>query len=118
MTSKIGSLIKSGRKAKGFGLREFARKIGKSPAYIVSLERADESPGISEETLEVIAQELSLNPDELLAAVRRTPERSAPRSPTQVALYRLIGALPQDRQEELKEQLERELQQKKPSRSR
>ena len=33
----------------------------------------------------------------------------APKSSTQVALYRLIGALPQNRQKELKEQLEAEL---------
>ena len=113
MSSKLGKLIKDTRQAKGIGLRELARRIGKSPAYIVSLEREDQSPGISDETLQSFAVELDLNPDVLHAAVQRAPEKLAPRSSTQIALYRLIGALPQDRQEELKEQLETELQQQK-----
>lgn len=113
MSSRIGKLIKDTRKAKGLGLRELARKIGKSPAYIVALERENQSPGISDETLQSLALELGLNPDALHAAVQRAPEKLAPRSSTQIALYRLIGALPQDRQEELKEQLETEAQQRK-----
>ena len=113
MSSKIGKLIKSARKAKGFGLRELARRIGKSPAYLVALERAEQSPGTADETLQSLATELGLNPDALHAAVHRTPENVAPKSPTEVALYRLIGALPQSRQEELKDQLEAELRQKK-----
>ena len=116
MSSKIGKLIKDTRKAKGLGLRELARRIGKSPAYLVSLEREDQSPGTSDDTLQSLATELGLDPDALHAAVQRTPEKSAPKSPTQVALYRLIGALPQNRQKELKEQLEAELQQQKSAR--
>ncbi len=109
MSSKIGKLIKARRKAKGLGLRELARRIGKSPAYLVSLEREDQSPGTSDDTLQSLATELELDSDILHAAVERTPEKSAPKSSTQVALYRLIGALPQDRQIELKKQLEAEL---------
>lgn len=116
MSSKLGKLIKDTRKAKGFGLRELARRIGKSPAYLVSLEREDQSPGSSDDTLQSLATELGLNPDALHAAVQRAPEKLAPRSSTQVALYRLIGALPQNRQKELKEQLEAELRQPKSAR--
>ena len=115
MSSKLGKLIKDTRKAQSLGLRELARRIGKSPAYIVSLEREGQSPGISDETLKSLASELGLNPDVLHAAVQRAPEKLAPRSSTQIALYRLIGALPQERQEELKEQLEIEVHQKKSS---
>lgn len=115
MSSKIGKLIKDTRKAQGLGLRELARRIGKSPAYLVSLEREDQSPGTSDVTLQSLATVLGLDPDALHAAVQRTPEKSAPKSPTQVALYRLIGALPQNRQMELKEQLEIELQRQKPT---
>ena len=115
MSSKIGKLIKDTRKAKGLGLRELARRIGKSPAYLVSLEREDQSPGTSDDTLQSLATELGLDPDALHVAVQRTPENLAPKSPTQVALYRLIGALPQNRQIELKEQLETELQRQKPT---
>lgn len=113
MSSKIGKLIKSARKEKGLGLRELARRIGKSPAYLVSLERAELSPGTSDETLQSLATELGLDPDSLHAAVHRTPENVAPKSSTQVALYRLIEALPQYRQIELKGQLETELQRQK-----
>lgn len=115
MSSKLGKLIKNTRMTKGVGLRELARNIGKSPAYIVSLEREEQAPGISDETLQSLALELGLNPDTLHAAVQRTPENLAPRSSTQIALYRLIGALPQGRQEQLKEQLESELLQQQDS---
>lgn len=91
------------------GLRELARKIGKSPAYVVSLERSESSPSVSEETLRSLASELGLELDLLLASVKKTPQELAPRSPTQVALYRLIRYLPSRRQEELREQLEREI---------
>jgi transcriptional regulator with XRE-family HTH domain len=113
MASKLGKLIREGRKVKGFGLRELARRIGKSPAYLVSLERDDQLSGISDDTLQSLASELSIHPDTLHAAVQRAPENAAPRSPTQVALYRLIGSLPESRQKELKEQLEAEVEQKK-----
>lgn len=114
MTSKIGRLIKEARQKKSMTLRELARRIDKSPAYIVLLERSSNFPGIAEETLQSIAHELGLDPDMLHAAVQRTPENSAPRSSTQVALYRLIGKLPEGRQVELKAELETELKKRKP----
>jgi transcriptional regulator with XRE-family HTH domain len=116
MTSKIGRLIKEARQKKFMTLRELARRIGKSPTYIVLLERSSNSPGIAEDTLQSIAQELELDPDILHAAVQRTPENSAPRSSTQVALYRLIGELPEGRQVELKAELEAEMKKRKPVR--
>ena len=109
MASKLGKLIRETRLAQSVGLRELARRIGKSPAYLVSLERADELPGASEDTLATIASELGLEPDVLLALARKTPHELAPRSATQIALYRLIEALPVARQEEVRKQLEIEV---------
>ena len=109
MASEIGKLIKNSRQAHSLTLRELARRISKSPAYLVALETGKERPGISEETLESLATELNLDPDILMASAKKTPQKLAPRSATQVALYRLIGKLPQDRQEKLKKQLEKEL---------
>ena len=109
MASEIGKLIKNARQAHSLTLRELARRISKSPTYLVALETGKEHPGISEETLESLATELNLDPDILMASAKKTPQKLAPRSATQVALYRLIGKLPQDRQEKLKEQLEKEL---------
>ena len=110
MSSEIGKLIKNARQARSLTLRELGRRIEKSPAYLVSLENKKVHPGISEETLESLATELKLELDVLIAAVRKTPQTLAPRSSTQVNLYRLIGKLPQERQERLMKQLERELE--------
>jgi len=109
LASKLGKLIRETRLAQSVGLRELARRIGKSPAYLVSLERAEELPGVSEDTLATIASELGLEPDVLFALARKTPHELAPRSATQIALYRLIEALPVARQEEVRKQLEIEV---------
>ena len=109
MPSKLGKLIRDTRQAKSLGLREFARRIGKSPAYLVSLERAEELPGVSEDTLVAVAEALELERDVVLSLARKTPQELTPRSPTQMALYRLIKELPSNRQEELRKQLEKEM---------
>jgi len=85
----------------GVGLRELARRIEKSPAYLVALERADESPGITEETLVAIAVELSLNPDVLMTLASKVPAEVKPKTPLEVELYRRVRQLPVDRQEAL-----------------
>lgn len=113
MPSKLGKLIRDTRHAQELGLRELARRIGKSPAYIVSLERAEDPPGVSEDTLVTLAKELGLDSDMLLALARKTPEKTIPRSATQIAIYRLVGELPVKRQEDLKKQLEKEVRSQK-----
>lgn len=117
MASKLGGLIRKTRLARSLGLRELARRIGKSPAYLVSLERAAELPGVSEDTLKNIASELGLELDVLLALSQKTPHLLIPRSPTQIALYRLIKELPEARQEEMRKQLEAEVNSKARSRT-
>ena len=107
--SPLGRLIRAARQRQGLSLRAFARQIGKSPAYIVELERAPLTPGVSEGTLLAIADQLSLEPDELLAMAAKFPATTIPESPTEIALYRLIKRLPKERQEELKSQLETEV---------
>jgi transcriptional regulator with XRE-family HTH domain len=107
LSSKLGKLITEARLARSLSLRELARRIGKSPAYLVSLEQAGESPGASEDTLTALAVELELDRDVLLALAQKTPKDLVPRSPTQIALYRLIRDLPFGKQEELRRQLER-----------
>ncbi len=109
MASKLGSKIRSTRLQRKMGLRQLARRIGKSPAYIVELERSKAVPGVSEETLEAIARELALDLDVLLPLAAKTPRELTPKSATEVALYRLVGQLPQDRQEALKAELEAEI---------
>jgi hypothetical protein len=77
---------------------------------LVSLERAEAPPGVSEDTLKALAAELKLDLDTLLVLAKKIPQELVPRSSTQVALYRLIRKLPAIRQEEIKKQLEREVQ--------
>ena len=81
----------------------------KSPAYIAELERAPSPPDISEATLLAIADRLHLEPDRLFAIAATFPSTTIPKSPTEIALYRLIKKLSTERQEELRSQLETEL---------
>src|SRR5437870_5491999 len=107
MASRLGVHIRRARDAKGLGLRELARRIGKSPAYLVSIERADPPPGISEDTLRELARALDTEVDVLLTLAAKTPKSVRPRTATEMALYRLVRALPKERQEQLLRQLKK-----------
>ena len=92
-------------KRAGIGLRELARRIDKSPAYIVVLERADVPPGITETTLTAIAKEIGLDVDLLMTLMSKVPASVKPKTPLELELYRLIGQLPVERQQNLLESL-------------
>ena len=109
MASELGNLIRTTRQQRSIGLRELARLIERSPAYLVTLEKSDEPPGVSEETLARIANALGLEADALLALAQKTPAAVKPRTPTQIALYRLVQKLSPKRQEQLKQELEGEV---------
>ncbi len=55
MPTKLGEFVRKARLDAGLSLRELSRRIGKSPTYLVTLERSDDSPGATEATLEAIA---------------------------------------------------------------
>ena len=93
MTSELGDRIRTARKAKRITLRELARRVRKSPAFISMLENNDPAPAVKEETLEAVAQELSLNRDELLGLAGRVPKEATPESGLDVALYRRVRGL-------------------------
>lgn len=105
MASKLGAELRRARLKAGIGLRELARRIGKSPAYVVALERADESPGVTEETLSSIAAELSLSPDVLMTLAAKVPAEVKPKTALEVELYRKVRQLPVARQQALLESL-------------
>ena len=63
---KFGAFIRREREAKEIGLREMAKKIGVSPAYLSKVER-DEFPPPAEDKVRKIAGILGLDADELLA---------------------------------------------------
>lgn len=109
MPSELGKAIRKRRGELSLGLRELARQIGRSPAYIVELERSDAIPGATEETIQALSAALNIDPDILLSLAGKTPEDAAPASALDLVLYRLIRALPEHRKLELKTRLEGEL---------
>jgi transcriptional regulator with XRE-family HTH domain len=105
MASSLGQEIRRARLRAGIGLRELARRIEKSPAYLVALERAEEAPGVTEETLAAIAAELSLSPDVLMTLASKVPAEVKPKTPLEVELYRRVRQLSVERQQALLEAL-------------
>lgn len=100
VTSKLGELIRATRLAQGMSLRELARRIGKSPAFVTELE-CEEFPSVSEDTLKKVAQELKLEVARLFVLAERTPRDLAPESETEYALYRKVKEMPASVQERL-----------------
>ncbi len=88
MPSELGKLIRAEREKQNVGLREFAAKVGKSPAFMVRLETDDEVPSVAEETLVGIAKALRLDGDRILALARKVPKDLAPDSELDLAVYR------------------------------
>ena len=106
MGSRLGNLISARREARDMSLRTFAKLVGKSPAFISVLENSDPAPKVSEETLSAIADELSLDVDELLGLARRMPRAAIPESKLDVALYRSVHRLSKSKKKELLKRLE------------
>jgi transcriptional regulator with XRE-family HTH domain len=67
---KFGAFIRRQREAKGFGLREMAKKIDVSPTYLSKIER-DEFPPPAEDRVKAIAKIIECDPDDLLARAGR-----------------------------------------------
>jgi transcriptional regulator with XRE-family HTH domain len=107
LPSELGRLIASTRKARGLGLRALARKVGRSPSFLVMIEKADPAPGVAEETLRRIAAALDLDADRLVTLAGKTPDDVVPADEVEVAIYRLVKRLPADRRLRLLRQLER-----------
>lgn len=105
MPSELGQLIRNARQDKKIGVREFARLIGKSPAFITNLEMDDRPPSATEETLREIAKHLTLDADDLITRAGKVPQDVAPHDAFHVALYRRVKALPQEEKESLLRQL-------------
>ncbi len=107
MPSKLGTQIRGARTKKGISLREFARLIGKSPAFITRLECEDQFPAAAPETLRAIAETLELDADSILLAAGKAEELAPPKNTTEVALYRKVQTMSRKQQEELLEELNR-----------
>ena len=106
MGSDLGDRISTARNAIGISLRELAKRVGKSPAFISVLENSDPAPAVREETLASLAEELSLDVDELLGLARRMPSDAIPESRLDVALYRRVHKLSAAQKKKLLKKLE------------
>lgn len=107
MPSELGTLIRATRTAQEIGLREFARRIEKSPAFVTQLECDEDVPSVAEETLNRIAAELRLEPGTLFVLARRTPRNMVPESELEYALYRRVKTMSERQQKQLLEDLEK-----------
>lgn len=105
MASRLGAQIRAARTKKGLGLREFARAIDRSPAFITRIECEDEFPSASPETLRAIAETLDLDLDTILLAAGKSDELAPPKSTTEVALYRKVQTMSKEEQEDLLKKL-------------
>lgn len=68
---KFGAFIRREREAKGFSLREMAKKIKVSPTFLSKVETEDWKPG--EEKLRKIAEVIGCDADDLMARAGRVP---------------------------------------------
>ncbi len=90
---------------KNFKLREFAREIGKSPTFVVMLEKDEKAPPVKEETLQKIAGVLGIDLDALLAAASKMPNELKPRDELELALYRQVRNMNKSEKEKLHKRL-------------
>ncbi|HSW31794.1 MAG TPA: helix-turn-helix transcriptional regulator [Longimicrobiales bacterium] len=93
MPSPLGRLIAQERLRRGMSLRGLAREVGKSPAFLVMLEKNDPAPSVAEETLVRVADVLELPADRLITLAGKTPSDVAPADELEVALFRAVKGL-------------------------
>lgn len=105
MPSRLGRLIRKKRDEQALTLREFARRIEKSPSFGVMLEKDDEVPPVKEQTLRKIASVLEIDFDAIMAAAGKLPKNLKPRSELDVALYRKVRKLSKEDKKRLMEDL-------------
>lgn len=105
MPSELGQLIRETRLEQGIKLREFARRIEKSPAFVTQLECEEEPPSVAEDTLRRVADELGLKPGRLFVLAQRTPRDMTPASETEYELFRKVKSLSERRKQKLLDEL-------------
>ena len=96
MPSELGKLLRAEREKRDIGLREFAARIKKSPAFMVRLETDEEVPSVGEEPLATIADALGLDRDIVMGVARKVPKDLAPEHELDIALYRKVKNMSPD----------------------
>lgn len=88
--SNFGVIVRARRTEKGYGLIEFAERLGLSPAYWSRIERGHEKPP-RDDIIERVAGILDLSLDELFIQAKRLPTDMRDDIRRVVALYRREG---------------------------
>lgn len=104
MPSELGSFIRDRREALEIGLRELARRIEKSPSFLVRLETSEGTPSASEDTLRRIASELEVPADRLITLAGKVPTDAAPEDEVEAALFRRMKTLSEEQKKQLLEE--------------
>ncbi len=89
----LGGRVRRARVEAGLGLRELARRLGKTPSYLSDIENDRRVP--SEEVLRALSRELPVEFDELMGLAGRFGEEAArylKRTPAAAKLFRRISA--------------------------
>jgi transcriptional regulator with XRE-family HTH domain len=107
MPSALGTAVAEARRKKDLSLRELAKRVGKSPAFMSMLENEDPAPAVKEETLLALAQELDMSADSLLGLAGKVPEDARPDSGLEVALFRRVKKLGEKEQRKLLDRLDK-----------
>jgi transcriptional regulator with XRE-family HTH domain len=108
----IGPYLRSLREARGLGLRELARAIGRSPALVSRVETEQET-GLGEDTLIAWAEALDQDPDLLLARAGRlrgdVVEAVLSNPQVFIGVVRQLRVLPRRQQATVLDELERKV---------
>lgn len=95
---KFGRTIREQRRAKGFGQRALAERVGVSFTYISKIEneRLDFGDYPSEELILKIARALDADEDELLLLAKKIPEAVKRRILERPDAFRILASLDDD----------------------
>lgn len=100
MEKTLGDVVRDARVELGLGLREFAKKLDKTPSYLSDIENDRRIP--AENVIEDLAHLLNLDFDDLMARAGRLGEgavRYMQRNPEAGVLFRRISKAGFDKQE-------------------
>jgi transcriptional regulator with XRE-family HTH domain len=91
----LGELLREKRQARKIGLREMARRIGKSPTYLSKIEKGECEPGVP--VLLGYAHQLHESSDRLLLSAGRVPPDVLPILQSHPELLQLIRSQAPDK---------------------
>lgn len=87
---RIGLLLRYRRIELSIGVRELARRIGKSPSLIVRIESDAKMPTLKRSTIEALALELQIDSDSLCIELGKAPHGTLVKTPEEAEAVRKL----------------------------